>query len=174
MEDCVREFKNKTSLDLHILQGTCEYKLDKESLSTRCKVIYARKLKTAQPHCPDINATHTFEDEDLADKDIGWALKVKKKKTVFSEKQKNYMKEQFQIGKKTGSKIDAITAAEQMRGLDRGFSKEEFLTAQQIGSFFSRLAQQERKADSFLDFKAANDEAVKTKLKKEIRDTINI
>ncbi|XP_062603058.1 uncharacterized protein LOC134264790 [Saccostrea cucullata] len=173
MEGCIREFKNKESLDHHLMQGNCEYQLEKEPLSDKAKVIYSQKLSQASSICPDVSAIEVFKDEELEDKSLGWALKNKKRRVVFSQQQKNYMIEKFNVGKRTGSKVDAYTAAEEMRLGGYGFTKEEFLTAQQIGSFFSRLAQQDRKSDKY-DLQAANDEDIKSKLKKEISKTIDL
>ena len=81
---------------------------------------------------------------------MGWALRAKKKKTVFSTEQKQYMKEKFEVGKRTGKKVDPFYAADEMRNLGQ-FKKKDFLSEQQIASFFSRLAQMDRKGD--LDLK---------------------
>ncbi|XP_052067889.1 uncharacterized protein LOC127707422 [Mytilus californianus] len=173
LENCIREFKNKETLDQHILQGQCEYQLEKEALSDKSKIIYAKKLSNAPLCCPDMTAENVFEDDSLVNRCCGWALKSKKKKTVFNQKQKDFMIEKFQIGKRTGSKVDANTASEEMRSGHLGFSKDEFLTGQQIGSYFCRLAQQDRKSDSN-DYRAADEENRRSILKKEITKTIDI
>jgi hypothetical protein len=158
----------KTPWIATFLEGTCEFQLEKETLSVKSKVMYAKKLSEIIT-CTAIHliTEDIFEDQDLQQKTMGWALKVKKKKTVFNSRQKAFMVEKFKIGKRTGSKVDAYTASEDMRSRVYGFSKQELLTAQQISSFFSRLSQQERKSDA-LDLQAASDEARKTKLKNEI------
>ena len=58
---------------------------------------------------------------------------------------KKYLEEKFNIGQSTGSKIDPAFVAKEMRrsrGKDgeRLFVVSEFLTPQQVSSFFSRLA----------------------------------
>ena len=63
----------------------------------------------------------------------------------FSVKQKNYLFTRFSIGKVTGQKADAATVAKAMitaRDVngERLFTSFEFLTSQQVGSYFSRLA----------------------------------
>ncbi|CAC5407621.1 unnamed protein product [Mytilus coruscus] len=104
LENCIREFKNKETLDQHILQGQCEHQLEKEALSDKSKIIYAKKLSNAPLCCPDMTAENVFEDDSLVNRCCGWALKSKKKKTVFNQKQRDFMIEKFQIGKRTGSK----------------------------------------------------------------------
>lgn len=173
LENCIREFKNKETLDQHILQGQCEHQLEKEALSDKSKIIYAKKLSNAPLCCPDMTAENVFEDDSLVNRCCGWALKSKKKKTVFNQKQKDFMIEKFQIGKRTGSKVDANTASEEMRSGHLGFSKDEFLTGQQIGNYFCRLAQQDRNSDSN-DYRAADEENRRSILKKEITKTIDI
>ena len=96
---------------------------------------------------------------------IGWAFKDKKTKTVFTDVQKNFMKEKFNIGKHGGCKIDPFTAAEEMQTCNR-FKKSDFLTGQQIAGYFSRLAQQDRKMDK-QDFISAQDEETKCELKRD-------
>ncbi|CAC5414974.1 unnamed protein product [Mytilus coruscus] len=68
---------------------------------------------------------------------------------------------------------DSYEASEEMRSGHLGFSKDEFLTGQQIGSYFCRLAQQDRNSDSN-DYRAADEENRRSILKKEITKTIDI
>ncbi|CAC5383629.1 unnamed protein product [Mytilus coruscus] len=49
-------FKNQISLDQHLLQGSCEYKLEKGPLKDQAKVLYAQKLSNNVHHCPDMQA----------------------------------------------------------------------------------------------------------------------
>ena len=79
----------------------------------------------------------------------GWALKETKKSYRFNETQKAYLEAKFKIGQTTGRKLDGETVAREMRRStgpdgDRLFRVSEFLTAQQISSFFSRLAAKSR------------------------------
>ncbi|MES9882798.1 MAG: hypothetical protein ABW185_18170, partial [Sedimenticola sp.] len=103
---------------------------------------------------------------------IGWALKTKKPKTVFSSAQKKFMVDKFQIGKTTGKKVDPHVAAAEM--LNGGvFKKKEFLTGQQIASYFSRLSQQGKHTDAG-DYAAATDEVVKNEIKSKIATNLHI
>ena len=75
----------------------------------------------------------------------GWALKELKKPYRFNEKQKAYLEAKFNIGQSTGRKVDPDVVSKEMRrarGTDgeRLFCVSEFLTPQQVSSFFSRLA----------------------------------
>lgn len=80
----------------------------------------------------------------------GWALRENKKSTRFNDTQKDYLLQKFNIGQSTGRKAQAETVAKDMRrakGTDgkRLFSVAEFLTPQQISSYFSRLASKAKK-----------------------------
>ena len=76
--------------------------------------------------------------------EMGWALKENRKRNAFTKGQNEYMTEKINIGKISGCKIDPYTAAEDMRS-SGNFERVEFLTGQHIGSYFSRLAQQNKK-----------------------------
>ena len=75
----------------------------------------------------------------------GWALKQVKKPYRFNQKKKTYLEQKFNIGQSTSSKIDPAFVAKEMfcsRRKDGGslFIVSEFLTPQQVSSFFLRLA----------------------------------
>ena len=73
------------------------------------------------------------------------------------------MTEKCNIGKVTGNKIDPYIAASDMRTLGL-YSKSEFLSGQQISSFFFRLCQKEKRL-SPEDVEAAEAEDRKDNLK---------
>ena len=79
---------------------------------------------------------------------MGWALKPERKSKHFSEKQKKFLVAKFDVGLKTGRKEDPCLVAKEMRFASEGgkklFSLDEFLTPQQINSFFSRHAKKVR------------------------------
>ena len=87
---------------------------------------------------------------------MGWALKnSQSSRTRFSEKQKNYLLTNFLIGEQTGQKVNAASVACSMVSArdtngDRLFTSAEFLTVQQITSYFSRLAST-RKGQGYYD-----------------------
>ena len=77
---------------------------------------------------------------------MGWALKSNTTTRVrFNEKQKQYLRDKFCIGESTGNKANPVAVAKSMISVrysngQRLFSSAEFLTSQQISSFFSRMA----------------------------------
>ena len=75
----------------------------------------------------------------------GWALKQTKKSGQLSETQKKYLNEKFSIGQQTGHKVNPLSVAHDMRYArntegNRLFTRDEFLSVQQIQSYFSRQA----------------------------------
>ena len=75
----------------------------------------------------------------------GWAFKGTRKATRFNENQREYLDDKFQIGQESGHKSDPEKVSRDMRYArrdngERRFDVEEFLTAQQIQSYFSRTA----------------------------------
>ena len=78
---------------------------------------------------------------------MSWALKSSQGRRTkrFKDKQKNCLFTKFSIGEATGQKADAALAAKAMmaaRNVDgeRLFTSSEFLTIQQVASYFSRVA----------------------------------
>ena len=75
----------------------------------------------------------------------GWALKTSQSRKRFTDTQKQYLMKKFNIGQATGRKVDPASVSRDMRRAKdcnsrRLFSVDEFLTTQQIASFFSRQA----------------------------------
>ena len=76
----------------------------------------------------------------------GWALRQTEKAAPFNANQRSYLDEKFLIGQSTGIKADpSQDVARDLRNARTGsgkqrFSIDEFLTPQQIKSYFSRKA----------------------------------
>ena len=86
----------------------------------------------------------------------GWALKTAKKFSRFNEAQKKYLEDKFNLGQQTGHKQDPERVAKDMRFAkkvdgSRLFSSNEFLFAQHIQSFFSRMASKLRQVAGIID-----------------------
>ncbi|KAK3093301.1 hypothetical protein FSP39_013873 [Pinctada imbricata] len=169
LEGCGRSFATKRCMENHMLLGSCNFREEKQSLCDRAKSIYSDKLLISNAaHQINLSATLCSNVAKENTLNTGWALKSTKQRVVFNENQKEYVREQFQKGKKTGNKVDPYAAAVEMRNIvvngKPKFSRAEFLTGQQIASYFSRISQQERKMDQY-DFEAANEEIKKEDLK---------
>ena len=115
--------------------------LERLSLLDMAKTEYASLLResvAAMPTLLSASATLTTISSVAQE---GWELKESKKSYRFNEKQKSYLEAKFNVGQATGKKIDPEIVAKEMRralGSDgkRLFKPLEFLTVQQITSFF--------------------------------------
>lgn len=74
-------------------------------------------------------------------------MKTRRETKRFTPKQIQYLTDKFNVGAQTGRKYDPHDIAKQMRS-DELFknNKDQWLTWQQIGSFWSRLAQKREQA----------------------------
>ena len=144
VDGCVKLFQRYSSLEYHLQCGTCDIVPERENLFDLARIIYRDKLLhdfTTSPVL--VSSTTPASVEEI--KPQGWALKTSKKATRFSERQKSYLDEKFSIGQETGHKVDAETVARNMRYEkdERGkrrFTVDEFLSPQQVQSYFSRAA----------------------------------
>ena len=122
--------------------------LECETLYDRAIMGYASRLEqgaTAIPE-PGLGKEVRITAYSAPSLPMGWALKCSRARGArFSTKQKEYLSAKFQIGERTGLKEDPASVATAMRKAkdvngERLFDSTEFLTAQQVASFFSRLA----------------------------------
>ena len=89
-------------------------------------------------------------DTSPSDLSQGWALSKPRVSTRFSPKVKVYLNAKFALGERTGLKADPNQVSADIRNArdeenNRPFSREEWLTQNQIKSYFSRLASAKRK-----------------------------
>ena len=75
--------------------------------------------------------------------DMGWALKASRKSVRFSEKVKAHLLELFLRGEETGHKSEPTDVAAHIRK-DKRFTKEDWLSATKVKSYFSRLTSLQR------------------------------
>ena len=146
-EGCVRVFQRLSSLDKHLSLEKCTKTLEKYSLFDLAKIGYKSRLEDGVGTVPNLKAD--LVECSNAKANEGWALRAAKKYYRFSEKQKEYLNCKFEIGRSTGRKMNGETVAKQMRraqGQDgqRLFKVSEFLSTQQIDSYFSRRAAKDR------------------------------
>ncbi|CAC5367571.1 unnamed protein product [Mytilus coruscus] len=139
-DGCTRAFKTQCALEQHIIVGNCDYHNEKTT-QDKAKSMYGQKVNSLF-HGTRVQLDCNFNDCRTSESVKGWALKGKKKRTVFSQSQVNYMKEKFDIGKVSGRKVDPFQAADEMRQLQEEgkyvFSRKDYLTGQQITAYFSR------------------------------------
>ena len=159
-------FKSQKAIDTHIILGNCSHNENNSTVTVvteKAKHIYSRKVNSLFP-TKTKNLSLPVKNVDGESKlSVGWAAKEPKSRSAFSDRQKGFMIEKFEYGKMTGRKVDPYLAAEEMRICGK-FKKEEFLSGQQICSFFSRLCQAEKNATP-ADWKAIKHEEMKDTIK---------
>ena len=107
---------------------------------------YATRLQEGVGLFPSLQVSSSVDSSNQSETfKEGWALKEMKKAYRFNEKQKTYLEAKFNISQSTGRKLEPDVVAKEMCrawGSDgeRLFCGSEFLTPQQVSSYFSCLA----------------------------------
>ena len=150
-ERCIKSYQRHSSLQKHLEYGEHKRALECETLLDRAVLGYASRLEEGGGRVPEIQETDLSlvslsPQSSGPSLPMGWALKHSHaRSTRFSTKQKEYLIAKFQIGEQTGQKADPTSVSRVMRTAkdsngERLFDSTEFLTSQQMVSFFSRLA----------------------------------
>ena len=132
---CVKVYQHYSYLEKHLSFGKCKLVPERDTLLDKAKKLYQTKLieGTSAPATIQGDMTGKDSEEILPE---GWALKSPKKATRFNEAK-------FNLGQETGHKLDPAIVARDMRYTrnkdgTRQFKMSEFMTPQQIQSFFAR------------------------------------
>ena len=145
-EGCVKTFRRSKNLERHLDLGRHHFKLHEESQYDQIRRKWAQHCMSLKPQNPSYLFTASSSSEEVeSDVVIGWAQTSSKRSNRFSEQVKSFLLAQFMIGEETGRKVTPAEAATRMRSLrnyagNRVFEKGEWLTVQQVTSYFSRLA----------------------------------
>lgn len=157
---CVLTFKTQAEADNHMDTGKHRLEVDCESMYDRVRRKWAGMV-TGVTFAPDVPST-SLQGEDNssaarapAPRPLGWALKVTKRPTRMTDNVKTFLMKKFEEGARTGNKADPVQVARVMKSLRNEdgqptFKPEEWRTAQQISSLFSRqtAAQRHRGIDA--------------------------
>ena len=166
-EGCIKAYSRFVSLQAHLDTGKHKRLPEQETLYDKAKQRYASKLmdegsriSTVQLQCEEQNS------QCLTPLTMGWALKTITKKTRFTQKQNEFLKQQFEIGEQSGRKVDPNEVSKMMRSSRdelgaRRFLPEEVLTGQQITGFFSRLAAKKRLPPSTVNREESDEETTR-------------
>ncbi|XP_076076249.1 uncharacterized protein LOC143047166 isoform X1 [Mytilus galloprovincialis] len=141
-DGCMKSFSRYKDLELHLHVNNCTLVPEKQCRIDLTKTLYVEKLKTSETR-PVVKFSDTVQSSGETDLDQGWALRKQQKTTRFNDKQKKFLDEKFKQGTITGNKADPTEVANEMRHKklangDRMFEISEFLSSQQINSYFSR------------------------------------
>lgn len=146
-EGCTRTFLRHSSMQRHLDCGKHERALERETLTDRAIKAYAERLEGQTPSVPEVIANTRPEQTRDASRSLamGWALKAGAVRKRFTPSQKAYLTAKFKLGEQSGQKADPASVARAMVSAkdasgNRLFTSEDFLTAQQISGFFSRLS----------------------------------
>ena len=149
---CQKVFKNFCELEIHAEIGNHGNRPMSESFYDRIRREWAKRFSTVNPvHAEgstsgsSIRSSEETADTPPSDLSQGWALSKPRVSTRFSPKVKAYLNAKFELGEKTGLKTDPNQVSADMRNArdeenNRRFSRQEWLSKNQIKSYFSRLA----------------------------------
>ncbi len=152
-DGCLGSFQHDCELEEHLLGSQHKYQPERETMSDMATKIYAEKqdtlvLKLSRDlFIPEQVAQGCISEEvnkEFSQTDFGWALKSARTAPRFSDDQRSFMREVWLEGERTHLKSNATTVAQEMRQKttssgEKRFSKNEWLTAQQISRFWSGL-----------------------------------
>ena len=146
-EGCIKTYQRFSALQHHQDCGKHERALEHETLLDKAVYGYADRLQEQSGGVPQMEEfTKSRNVSNQPHLPMGWALKSSQvRRARFTEKQKDYLSSKFFFGESTGQKVDAASVSKSMMTArdsngSRLFTSSEFLTSQQISSFFSRLA----------------------------------
>jgi hypothetical protein len=144
-------------LDVHMELGVHELVHPNESIYDQLRRQWAAQFGNVTVHKSNtqpISADNTIHSEGESGcpsaLPMGWALHAPASKSRFPDCVKLYLKAKFDLGERTGEKADSQQVALDMRNArnedgDRLFQRDQWLTKNQVKSFFSRLAAARRK-----------------------------
>ena len=139
-EGCEMTYQRYSSLEQHIQCGKHKRALEQETLLDRPVLRYAYELEKGGSKVVelcDVACSRKETDCQVSNLPLtmGWALKSSfTRKTRFNPTQKDNLQKKFEI-----TVSQEMPMAKDPKG-NRLFSRSEFLTGQQIQSFFSRMA----------------------------------
>ena len=146
----VLTFKTQAEADNHTDTGKHRLEVDCESMYDRIRRKWAGMV-TGVTFAPDLPSTSLQggESSSAAHRPLRWALKVTKRPTRMTDNVKTFLVEKFEEDVRTENKADPVQVAREMKTLRNEdgkltFKPEEWRTAQQISSLFSRQTAAQR------------------------------
>lgn len=105
-EGCVKSYQRYFSLQRHLDCGKHKYALEHETLYDKAMTLYATKLEHGAGVIAEVAGDVRISSGAGAALPMGWALKsTGRKKTVFTDAQKDFLTQLFKIGERTGQKV---------------------------------------------------------------------
>jgi hypothetical protein len=138
---CQSMFIKHGNMNRHMDFGAHKYNENTLSRSDRVRLLYEKKMLLPNSACPAMSSENS--KKAVSNVKMGFALKVKKACKRFNEKQREFLIDKYWVGETTGRKFKASDVAKLMR-TDGRFEKNEFLSEEQIKSFFSRYSSKQK------------------------------
>ena len=152
-EGCIKMYQSYQVLQKHLDVGKHLIKLERESSYDIVKMKWADTCQEVSGSYVQKNilAASSSQQSDITvyssnpTTDEGWALKKSRKSTRFSEGVRVYLKNVFIQGEETGTKANPPDIASKMKMLrskngKKMFSKDEWLSTDQVTRYFSKLS----------------------------------
>ncbi|XP_048586205.1 uncharacterized protein LOC116616791 [Nematostella vectensis] len=143
---CTKQFLTHRSLLSHLDSGKHHLRLERESSYDNIKRKWAKACQDVVSAARELTIERSLDLQLASGQPTvkrGWALKRSKKAVRFTEKVKRYLTGVCLEGEQTGKKADPSEVATRLKSLRsdgrKKFASEEWLTTQQITSYFSRL-----------------------------------
>lgn len=197
---CILTFKSEREAQAHMDTGRHVRELESVSLYDTIRKKWAERV-TGISNVVRPTPENFVEEEEAGQsittdaRSMGWALKVSKKRPRLGEKVKAFLIEKFEMGERSGNKADPLSVSREMK-LKKDqtgklfFAPDEWKTAQQIKSFFSRYsatlrqqrmgidlgveaAEQEKEELAEEDLEALETEATLQDLRSAVLDEVN-
>ena len=123
------------------LERESNYDTIKKKWAETCKELSGRYVHHAATSSPSSSVAANADNPVL----LGWALKATRKSVRFTENIKAYLKEKFLEGEETGRKANPSDVASKIKTLrtatgEKMFANNEWIVANQVARYFSRLS----------------------------------
>ena len=147
-EGCSSSFQSFESLQRHLNHGQHENKTSQESVYDQLRRDWVARFTTLFPENRP-RAKSSESSVTSSSLPMGWALqKPRAGGTRYSSQVKEYLKARFDVGEESGCKADPEQVAIDMRNVRnkdnaRLFSREEWLSRNQIQAYFTLLLWEE-------------------------------
>ena len=145
-EGCIKMFNTNAEMQKHLDVGRHSFRSQRDFMNDTIKRKWANACSSVRPSY--VSSEDNLRENSTADYpavESGWALKKSRKASRFSDHVKEYLMRLFLEGEETGNKYDPAAVASNLKSMraDDGtkmFPVTDWLSAQQVASYFSRLA----------------------------------
>ena len=151
-QGCNCVFSSFDELEIHLDVGKHQRFINNEGVYDTLKREWAKNFTTVSENSIPEAQKNSTTLQGQCRLEMGWALsKARSGSTRFPTNVHDYLVKEFEYGEITGHKCTPLQVSLDIRhAMDEGglriFKREEWLTAQQIKGFFSRLARARRKS----------------------------